>query len=187
VGYAFLPEDSFAQEPARGPGAEGMDGLIGGGEQNVESYFARAVAEASRQGTSEQLRAGIVDQLQEILAIEGKERGMHHLEDASKQGRSFKRTDTLSLEEVSEGVDLSRQFAEGVCRTGAAGAKRIVTLTERGDDVGKRLKGPHHALDKGSRNEEQIDQEAEQEQDSRGGGDMLLPEKNAGEKERGKR
>ncbi len=64
VRRAVLAKERLAQQPARGLGAEGVNGLIGGGEQVFEAEFARGVAKAARMRTAEQLRSGIVDELQ---------------------------------------------------------------------------------------------------------------------------
>ncbi len=99
-----------------------MNRLVGGGEQVVEAQFVRSVAEASCQRTTEELRAGVVDQLQEVFAIKGKERRVHDLENARQKRRCLKRADALLLQQIGKRVDLTSQFAQcigGACAAGA--------------------------------------------------------------------
>ncbi len=63
---------------------------------------------------AQQLHAGVVDQLQQVFAVEGKERRMHHFENARQQRRSLQRAHALLLQQIGERIDFGGQFAERV-------------------------------------------------------------------------
>ena len=68
-------------------------------------------------GPAEQSQAGIVNKLEAVFAVKGKEGGMHDFENAGQQSGGFKRTDALLLQEVGESVDLGRKFAQCVLQS----------------------------------------------------------------------
>ncbi len=90
-------------------------------------------------GDAQKLRSGVVDKLQHVFAVEGEQRRMHHLENARQQSCGFERAHALFLQQVGEGIDLRRQFAESIRVFRAARAKRVVAFAQRRDHVGERL------------------------------------------------
>jgi hypothetical protein len=83
-----------------------VNALVGRGKQVFETQFARGVSKAAGVGQAKQFDAGVVDQLQQIFAIEGKQRRVHHFENAGQQRRGLKRTHALLLQQVGERVHL---------------------------------------------------------------------------------
>ena len=57
VGRAILAKGGFAQQPARGLCAEGVSGLVGRGQQLLQTELARGLAVAAGQGPAQQLGA----------------------------------------------------------------------------------------------------------------------------------
>ena len=121
---------AFAQQPAIGLVAEGMDALVGRSEQIFEAEFAGGSSKAAGMRYAEQLHSGIVDELQYVIAVKGEDGRVHDLENARQQGGGFERTHALLLQQVGERVDFGGEFAERVRRGGAAGAKRVVALAQ---------------------------------------------------------
>ena len=132
------------------------------------------MAEAAGKRTTEELGAGIVDQLQKVFAIEGKQRRMHDLENAGQQRGGFKRTNALLLEKVCQRVDFGGQFPKRVGRCGASRAKRIVALAQGRHNIGECLQWTHQAIDEGGGDQDKVDQQAEEEQDGRRGRDVAF-------------
>jgi hypothetical protein len=112
---------------------------------------------------------------------------VHHLQDAGQQSCGFKRTHTLLLQQISQGVDLTGKFPECVPCTGSASTKGVVTLAQRGDDIGEGLQRPHEAINQSGRHHEKIKQQAADEQKSRRKGNVLLVNKDCGKHERWQR
>src|SRR5579871_622910 len=84
VRRTLLPKGGFAQEPAIGPVAKGMPALIRRGKQALKPKLLRGTAEASGMRNAQQLHARFVDELKHVLAVEGIERRVHDLKDASQ-------------------------------------------------------------------------------------------------------
>ncbi len=101
-----------------------MNGLVGRGEQIFQAQFARGAAEAAGMGQAQQLDAGVVDQLQQVVAVKGKQRRVHDFKNARQQGRGFQRAHALLLQQVGERVDLRGQFAERIVREPAPRARK---------------------------------------------------------------
>jgi hypothetical protein len=123
VGRAVLAEDGLAQQPARA--VRRRSEWSGRARQAVfQAQFARAAAEAAGMGQAQQLDAGVVDQLEQVFAVEGKQRRVHHFEDAGQQRRGLERTHALLLQQIGERVDLGGQLAERVLRCRLRGRGR---------------------------------------------------------------
>ena len=93
------------------------------------------------------------------LAVEGEQGRVHDLENAGQQGRGFKRTYALFLQQVGESIDFSGQFAQRIGRAGAARAKGVVSLAQRRHDVGKRLQRTDHAFNQRGGDQRKIKQQ----------------------------
>jgi hypothetical protein len=156
-----------------------VDALVGRGKQIFEAQFARCVAKTAGIGQGQQLDAGVVDQLEQIFAVEGKQRRVHHLKDARQQRGGLKRTHALLLQQIGERVHLGCQFAERVRGAGSAGAEGVVALAQRRDDIGERLQGADHGFNQRGGYQEQIKQQAAEEQDRGREGDSLLVDEKA--------
>ena len=102
-------------------------------------------------GQAEQLDPGVVDQLQRVFAVEGKQRRMHDFKNAGQQGCGLERTDALLLQQVGESIDLGGQFAKRVLRAGPARAEGVIALAQRRHHVGERLQRADHALNQSAR------------------------------------
>src|SRR5581483_931915 len=100
----LLTEGDLAQQPARGSGggafasSKSADALIGCGQQLFHAQFAGGAANTAGLRQSQQPGAGLVNQPQMIITVEGEKRGMHDFEDARQQGRCLQRTYTLLLQ-----------------------------------------------------------------------------------------
>ena len=108
MGHTVLAEGRLAQQPARGLGAERVNGLVGGGEQIFKAQFARGAAKAAGVRQAEQAEARIVHQLQQPVAVKGEQRRVHDLKDARQQSRCLQRAHALFLQEIGQGIDLRR-------------------------------------------------------------------------------
>jgi hypothetical protein len=107
-----------------------MHRLIRGLEQLFEVELTGGTTEAAGMGQAEQFEAGVIDQLKQVFAVEGKEGRVHDLENAAKKSCGFKRANALFLEEIGQRIDLGGEFADGVARGGSASAKGIVALAQ---------------------------------------------------------
>ena len=185
VGRAVLAKEGLAQEPPRGFAAKGVDALVRRGKQIFEAECAGGVAEAAGMGETQQLDPGVVDQLEKIFAVEGKERRVHDLKDAGQQSRGFKRAHALLLQQIGQCVDLRGQFRKRVLRAGAAGAERVIAFAQGGDDIGERLQRANDPFNERRSHQQEVKQQAACEQQRRRESDCPLVEKNRGEDERG--
>ena len=88
------------------------------------------MAKAARVGCAEQPDACIVDQLQKVFAVKGKQRRVHHFKNARQQSRGFERAHPLLLQQVGKCVDLSGQFAKCIAIARPSCAKRIVAFAQ---------------------------------------------------------
>ena len=83
-----------------------MNALVGRCQQIFQTQLMRTAAKAARIGHTQQPHPGVVDQLQQVVAVEGKQRRVHYFQDAGQQSGSLKRAHSLPLQQVGEGVDL---------------------------------------------------------------------------------
>jgi hypothetical protein len=81
------------------------------------------------------LSSGVIHQLQQIFAIEGEKRRMHHFKNARQQSGSFKRAHALLLQQVGKGIHLPGQFAQRRPRPSSPRAEGVVALAQRRDHV----------------------------------------------------
>ncbi len=84
--------------------------------------------------------------MEKIFAVERKQRRVHDFEDAGEEGRGFERAYALLLQQVGEGIDFTGELAEGIARGSSAGAKRVIALAQRRNDVGEGLERAHQAF-----------------------------------------
>jgi len=68
------------------------------------------VVDAAGIGPFRHFDACVIHQAQTIVAVEGEEWSMHHLENAGEQGCSLQRTHALPLQQVGKSIDLSGEL-----------------------------------------------------------------------------
>ena len=105
-----------------------MNALVGRGKQFFQTQFTRGAAKAAGVRQPKQLDACVIHKLQQVFSIEGKQRRVHHFENARQQCRSLKRAHALFLQQIGKRVHLRCQFAECVVRAGSAGTEGVVAL-----------------------------------------------------------
>src|ERR1035437_6031680 len=108
-----------------------MNGLIRRSQQRLQSQFGGGVPKAARIRKSQQLSSSGVHQLQQVFAIERKQRRVHHLKNARQQRRCFQRAPPLLLQQIGQRIHLCRQFAQRIACQGSASAKGVVALAQR--------------------------------------------------------
>ena len=114
-------------------------GLALRGEAGPEPDFLRGAAQKSHRGLLQQALAGGIDKPQNVTGIESKQRDIDLFDHAAQQSGGFDGLNAAFRQQIGEGVDFERKLAEHVIRHCAAGAKRIVFLTQRGHHVGEGL------------------------------------------------
>jgi hypothetical protein len=91
--------------------------------------------------------------------IEGKYRDVDLLHHRSQKRRRLDRPADCFMEQRAEGVDLQHHLAKGIVVARAPGAKGIVPLPERHEEVGHRLERPYDPLADGQRESEPASQD----------------------------
>ena len=84
---------------------------------------------------------GRIDKPQEMIGIKSQYRRVHGRNDATQQSAGLKLTQTLTLQQVSEFVNLQGKLSKRIKLAPATRTKGIIRLAQRGDYVGQGLQG----------------------------------------------
>ena len=105
---------------------------------------------------------GAIDELQPLLAVEGKDRDVDLSHDGAQERRGFHRAESLFAQRLAEVVHFQHHFAERVARERTSSANRVVAFADGGknrkrlqrtDDAGLEIEGDAEP----QRDEQQID------------------------------
>ena len=82
-----------------------------------------------------------------MIGIEGEERDIDLIHNATQKSCRFDGLDALFGENVGKGVDFQRQLTKCIVGSGAAGAKGIIFFAKRADNIGEGLQRVHNLLE----------------------------------------
>ena len=141
VRHAVLAEGTLAHHPARIRCRVGEcdQRLIPRLEAGIEFELGGCPAKEPRCRLLQKAFARRVHQPQDVIGIEGEERGIDLIHDPAKKRCGFDGLDALLGEDVGECVDLQRQLAEGVVGYSAAGPKGVILFAKRADNISQSL------------------------------------------------
>jgi len=84
---------------------------------------------------AQQIFTGAIDEAEAAFGIEGENGHVNLGHDGAEERGRFKSAEALDAQRFAELIDLEQHFAEGVIRVRAAGANRVITLAQGGEQV----------------------------------------------------
>ena len=151
VRKAALAERGPVHAPARCGSRLARKGLLQGANRIARETVRQAqvggvLADHPLDRLGQQPLSRAVHQLEAPLAVEGEHRHIDLLHHLAKQGRRFERPQPLLLERVPQRVHFDHDLAQRLVTLRSARPDGIVSLAQRGENVGERLQRTRHPL-----------------------------------------
>jgi hypothetical protein len=105
-----------------------------------QAQVRRAAGQEPLSGLRQQALTASIDQPESLLAVESKNRHVDFSHHGAEERRGLKRPQALLPQGLAQRVDLEHDLAQSIITPRSASPDRIVTLSERREQIGQSLK-----------------------------------------------